>query len=140
MDEDPELRRIVELMAGEREGRLEEAETVELALYREEQPALAEAARASLALRPALGLGPPADEGAWVERVRAGQALEAAERAPRTRGERAAGLALVAGGLALSMIGWAGGSVMLIVGLSLLLGSFIRVRLSSRDPYDRIKQ
>jgi hypothetical protein len=56
MDEDPELRRIVELMAGEREGRLEEAETVELALYREEQPALAEAARASLALRPALGL------------------------------------------------------------------------------------
>jgi len=140
MEEDPEGQRIAELLAGEREGRLVAAESVELALYREEQPELVAAARVWVEKSPIHGLGPVADDGAWLERIRAGQALEAAERAPRTRGERAVGLALVAGGWALSLVGWMGGSVMLVVGIALLLGSFIRVRLARRDPYDRIKQ
>ena len=144
--EDPELRRIAELLVGQREGRLDDAELEELALYVDEQPALVKQARGRLGqlVLPrqthAPSQAPGHQDQAWLERVHGDHALARAHQTSWTRMERGLGLTLVFGGWGLALFGVAAGWMMTLVGVALLLGSFIRVRLANRDPYDRIEQ
>ncbi|MFV8752543.1 hypothetical protein ACNOYE_18505 [Nannocystaceae bacterium ST9] len=142
MSDDPELRRVAELLVARREGRLAEAETEELALYVDEQPELVEQARARLAeliLPPSAGATGDTDR-AWLERVHDDRALTRAHSTTWTRAERGFGLALVGGGWVFALFGWAAGPLVALVGVALLIASFLRVRLMNRDPYDRIEQ
>lgn len=141
MSDDPELRRIAELLAAERESRLDEAEEVELALYRDEQPALVERARAQLgSLILPTPARPGSDDRAWLARVEQDEALARAHHTPWTRAERGVGLALIAGGWLTAIGGFAVGPFAVLAGIVLLLFSFVRVRLTRTDPYDQIER
>ncbi len=134
-DEDPEQRRVVELLLRERHGRLDEAEQVELALYREEQPGLVDAAQAQaaeLARVDALGQG-------WLARVEADEALRKATKSPRARGERVGGFVLMGVGGVAGLAGSIAGPILIIAGLALVIGSLARGR-GRPDPYDQIEQ
>jgi hypothetical protein len=134
MDDDPEQRRVVELLLRQRRGLLEDAEQVELDIYRGEQPELVSAAEAQ-AEQAALGQG-------WLARVEADEALRKAERTPGTRIERAAGVVLLGAGWLATIAGWQLGPVMVVGGIVILIASMIRVRVGRgrRDPYDDVKQ
>lgn len=142
MSEDPELRRVAELLVQQRAGRLADAECEELALYVDEQPALVEAARARLGalVLPTSRDAPSDEDRAWLERLQGDQALAQAHSTPRTRLERGVGLGMVGVGFGLAIVGWWAGPVLAGVGVLTLLASFIRVRVTTRDPYDRIER
>jgi hypothetical protein len=142
MAEDPELRRVAELLVQQRAGRLADAETEELALYVDEQPSLVEAARARLGelMLPTSRDAPSDDDPAWLDRLHGDRALAEAHSTPRTRAERGVGLGLIGVGFGLAIFGWWVGPVMAGVGVLTLLASFIRVRVTARDPYDRIER
>jgi hypothetical protein len=142
MSDDPELRRIAELLVRQRQGRLADAELEELALYLDEQPALVEHARAhlgELVLVQPTGVAEGEDR-AWLERVRGDRALSWAKQTPQARIERSLGLALVGAGVVGVFAGVPFGIYVALGGSVLLLGSFLRVRLTTRDPYDQIEQ
>ncbi len=142
MSDDPELRRIAELLVHQREGRLDAAEHEELALYRDEQPELVDQARAHLSeLVLPTPLNPTSDvDRAWLERVHGDRALTQAHQTSWTRLERGLGLALVGGGWVLAFAGLSAGPILALAGIAVLIGSFLRVRLTTRDPYDKIDQ
>lgn len=129
MSDDPELRRVAELLAAERSHTLDEAEVVELALYRDEHPSLVAGAQAQLG---------PADDRGWLVRHEQDESLARAHATPFTRVERGAGLALIAGGWLAAIGGFVVGPFAVLAGIVLLLFSFIRVRLTRSDPYDQI--
>jgi hypothetical protein len=136
--EDPERRRVAELLLLQRDGGLDEAEQIELALYRDEHPELlpaAEALAGEAERVTALGHG-------WLARVEADKALRKAESTPWTRRERVAGAVLLVGGWLATITGAAIGPALALTGFAILLASLIRVRLARghRDPYDDIKQ
>ncbi|WP_106088239.1 hypothetical protein [Enhygromyxa salina] len=135
--DDPELQRVTELLARERAGQLDDAEREELALYGE-QPDLVERAHAHV---PALILPGTSNDGAWLERVRADDALAQADHAPRMRAARGVGLGMMIGGWVIGMFGTPLGPALAVAGAVVVLGSFLRVRLGQRsDPYDEIKR
>lgn len=141
MFDDPELRRIAELLVCQREGRLADAEHEELELYLDQQPELVEQARAQLgALVLPTPTGASEIDRAWLERVHGDRALTQAGQTRRTRLERGLGVGLVAGGSMLALGGTSLGLAAILAGVALLLVSFIRVRLTTRDPYDQIEQ
>lgn len=127
VDEDPEARRIAELLDRITRGELTEAEAEEIELYAEERPEL----RAEIeARRQQAALG-----GGWLARVVADHALAKAERSPRVLLERAAGAALVVAGLVL--LEWSPAA--LVLGLGVLVFSFLRVN-HRHDPYKDIQR
>ncbi|MFO7563342.1 MAG: hypothetical protein R6X02_11925 [Enhygromyxa sp.] len=135
--EDPELQRVTELLARERSGSLDDAGREELALYGD-QAELVEQAHARV---PALLVPGGSDDRTWLARVRDDEALVRANSAPRTRLERGVGVAMIAGGWVVSVLGSPIGAVLAGAGAALVLASFIRVRLAQRrDPYDEIKR
>src|SRR5689334_23340944 len=119
MVDDPEGRRVSELLDRLTRGQLDEAEAEELELYAQGDPQLRGTieARASQA---ALG-------GGWLARVEADHRIARAERSPRVLLERGIGGLLVA----LGAVAWAAapllGSGMVVAGLGVLLFSWIRV-------------
>lgn len=129
MSDDPELRRVAELLAAERSHALDEAEAVELALYRDEQPSLVAGAQTQLAV---------SDDKAWLARHEQDESLARAHATPFSRVERGVGLALMAGGWLAAIGGFVVGPFAVLAGIVLLLFSFIRVRLTRSDPYDQI--
>jgi hypothetical protein len=138
--DDPEIRRVAELLAREHSGTIDEAEREELALYHDQPETLAQARRHLPAL---LGSGQVAGGGdqAWLARVQHDQQLAQAEQSPRARIERGIGVTLLLAGWLTSMAGSPLGGAMAVFGVVLVLGSFIRVRRSGpRDPYDEIRQ
>lgn len=139
MSDDPELRRVAELLAAERSGSLDEAETVELSLYRDEHPSLvgeAQARMGALVLPTPAHAGP--DDRTWLARHEQDESLARAHATPFTRVERGAGLALIGGGWLAAIGGFVVGPFAVLAGIVLLLVSFIRVRLTRSDPYDQI--
>lgn len=129
---DPREARIVELIDRVQREQATDAEREELALYVEETPAL-EQRMAERQREVELG-------GAWLVRVQADRALEAAETTPAVRAERALGVGLTVAGFALSPIAPALSVAGLLGGIGLLTWSFVRVRLRTYkdDPYKDI--
>jgi hypothetical protein len=80
------------------------------------------------------------EDRAWLERVREDRALSWAKQTPQARIERSLGLMLVGSGSVLGLFVTTFGIYMVLTGAALLLGSFLRVRLTTRDPYDQIEQ
>lgn len=131
MVDDPEARRVSELLDRITRGELTEAEAEELELYAQADPAL----RATIERR----AGQAALGGGWLARVEADHRIARAERSPRVLVERGVGGALVA----LGAVAWAAapvvGPALLIVGLLVLAYSWIRVN-HSHDPYKDIQR
>ncbi|MBZ5713103.1 hypothetical protein [Nannocystis pusilla] len=131
MVDDPEARRVSELLDRLTRGELSEAEAEELELYAQADPQLRAAieARSSQA---ALG-------GGWLARVEADHRIAHAERSPRVLLERGIGGLLVAVGV----VAWAAmpllGPGMVVAGLGVLLLSWIRVN-HRQDPYKDIQR
>jgi hypothetical protein len=135
--DDPELQRVTELLARERSGQLDDTDREELALYRD-RPELFEQAHAQVT---ALMIPGRSEDHAWLARVRDDEALARAEQTPKVRAERGLGLALMAGGWIMGMLGSPIGTMVAGAGVALLLWSLLRVRLANRrDPYDEIKR
>lgn len=129
MTQDPEARRIEELLAKQRAGEASAAESEELALYAREHPALAGRIE-QMDRERELG-------GGWLARVEADSKLQAAETSPRVRLERGLGLGLMVGGFAFTMLAPVVGLAAVGTGVLLLLYSFVRARLATHrsDPY-----
>lgn len=141
MADDPELRRVAELLAAERSGSLDDAEEVELSLYRDEHPSLVAHAQARLGALVLPSSTPPgADDRAWLARHQQDESLARAHHTPWTRAERGTGLALIAGGWLAAIGGFMVGPFAVLAGIVLLLFSFVRVRLTRSDPYDQIER
>ncbi|MEZ4450235.1 MAG: hypothetical protein R3B09_12230 [Nannocystaceae bacterium] len=134
MVDDPERRRVEELLDKVTHGQVSEAEREELALYSERDPDL-EQVIAERGREGALGQG-------WLERVTADHEIQRVEAAPRARIERGVGLAFFAAGVGVSLVAPVTGTVALLVGLGILLLSFLRIRLQTarRDPYKDIQR
>ncbi|WAS98595.1 hypothetical protein [Nannocystis punicea] len=131
MADDPEARRVSELLDRITRGELSEAETEELELYAQGDPEL----RAVIAARTSqAALG-----GGWLARVEADHRIARAERSPRVLLERGLGGLLVA----LGVVAWAAapvlGPALAVAGLGLLVYSWIRVN-HSQDPYKDIQR
>ncbi|WP_434415249.1 hypothetical protein [Nannocystis pusilla] len=131
MADDPEARRVSELLDRITRGELGEAEVEELELYAQHDPEL-RAAIAARTQQAALG-------GGWLARVEADHRIARAERSPRVLLERGLGGLLVA----LGWLTWAAapalGPGMVVVGLGLLVYSWIRVN-HRQDPYKDIQR
>ncbi|MCY1006456.1 hypothetical protein OV079_12975 [Nannocystis pusilla] len=131
MADDPEARRVSELLDRITRGELGEAEAEELELYAQHEPEL-QAVIAARKRQAALG-------GGWLARVEADHRIARAERSPRVLLERGLGGLLVA----LGWLTWAGapalGPGMVVVGLGLLVYSWIRVN-HRQDPYKDIQR
>jgi len=126
---DAEQRRIEELLAAQARGGATPAETEELALYVEQEPALA--ARVRRAVEDGeLGRG-------WLERVERDHQVQQIEHSSRARLERNVGLSMAGVGFFLSFFASAAGVSLLGMGTLVLLYSLIRVRLKTHatDPY-----
>lgn len=121
-----------QLLARVRAGAATDAEREELALYAEDEPALA----TQLARRD------NAQDDNWLQRVEADKMIRRRESGPMVRAERTVGLAMLLGGLAVGVVAPIAGSVCVIGGTSLLLWSLIRTRVQSLrdDPYKDIEQ
>lgn len=131
---DPEAARIEELLAAVARGEATEADREELALYTASNPDLP--ARIQDSHRTGeLGEG-------WLARVEGDNRVQMTEQATMTRVERGAGLALVLGGMGLSLVAPAAGGVGIVVGFGVLLYSFARVRLKTHrdDPYKDVNR
>lgn len=131
MSDDPEARRVTELLARITRGELSEAEAEELELYAADDPEL----RATIAARrsqAALGAG-------WLARVEADHPLA---RRASTRGEQLAnrvGLGLVGASVLAWFVMPLLGAGAFILGLGVLLASWIRANHRS-DPYKDIQR
>lgn len=131
---DPEADRVEELLDRAVRGTVTEVETEELALYAEQTPALRERI-ADAARQGELGQG-------WLDRVYRDQAMQRVENSSRSRAERLGGLGLVALGYVLHFVNPVVAAAILTGGVTLLLYSFIRVRVLTHrdDPYKDIQQ
>lgn len=131
VSDDPELRRVSELLDRLTRGELSEAETEELELYAAADPEL----RAVIEARSRQAvLG-----GGWLVRVEAEHALARAERSPGVLAVRGAALAMLLAGLFAASAAPLVGAGLLVVGLAVLLFSWIRVN-HRHDPYKDIQR
>ncbi|MCY1068662.1 hypothetical protein OV090_28240 [Nannocystis sp. RBIL2] len=131
MADDPEARRVSELLDRITRGELGEAEAEELELYAQHDPEL----RAAITARTQQAtLG-----GGWLARVEADHRIARAERSPRVLLERGLGGLLVALGWLTWVAAPALGPGMVVVGLGLLVYSWIRVN-HRQDPYKDIQR
>lgn len=131
MREDPEVRRISELLDRITRGELSEAEAEELELYAAADPGLREAIEER---RRQAALG-----GGWLARVEADHRIARAERSPGVMLARGAGAGLSALGLLAWSVSPALGAGMLALGLGVLLVSWLRVN-HRHDPYKDIQR
>lgn len=131
MVDDPEARRISELLARITRGEQTEAEAEELELYAAADPAV-RAAVEERTRQAALGAG-------WLARVEADHQVTSLERSPGVRLERGLGVGLVALGLVAAALAPVYGAAALVVGLGLLVSSWLRVN-HRRDPYKDIQR
>jgi hypothetical protein len=131
MVDDPEARRVSELLDRITRGELTEAEAEELELYAQADPAL----RATIEAR----AGQAALGGGWLARVEADHQIARAERSPRVLLERGVGGALVAFGAVAGAAAPVLAPAALIVGLVVLLYSWLRVN-HCHDPYKEIQR
>lgn len=131
MVDDPEARRISELLDRLTRGELSEAEGEELELYAQADPQL----RAQIQAR----AGQAALGGGWLARVEADHRIARAEQSPRVLLERGIGGALVA----IGVVVWAAapllGPGLVAAGFAVLLYSWIRVN-HRHDPYKDIQR
>jgi hypothetical protein len=129
---DPERRRLDELIARVGAGDATEAERVELDLYVDDDPAL----RAEVDQR--IRAHDPDNQ--WLARVEADRRITRREGSGRVRAERAVGLGLVAGGFVLGPLLPVVAPAALLAGVGLLTWSFVRLRLEELrdDPYRKI--
>jgi len=131
MADDPEARRVSELLDRLTRGELDEAEAEELELYAQGDPQL----RAAIEAR----AGQAELGGGWLARVEADHQIARAQRSPRALLERGIGGLLVA----IGAIAWAAapllGPGMVAVGLGVLLFSWIRINYR-QDPYKDIQR
>jgi hypothetical protein len=134
MGNEPEQERINALLDRVARGVLTEAESEELALYTVERPEL-RAEVATRARRADLGAG-------WLARVEADQQIARLETARPVRIERGVGLALMVGGALALPFAPAAGPAIAVLGLLVLVASFVRVRLATlkNDPYKDVQQ
>ncbi|MCB9748765.1 MAG: hypothetical protein H6713_02035 [Myxococcales bacterium] len=138
MSDDPERARIDALLDQVTRGAVSDAETEELALYAASDPALREEI-VTRARQADLGAG-------WLARVEADHAIAQVESSGRARVERGLGLALMAGGFVASTLAGAVspvlGPALLLLGLTILVWSFARVRLATfaSDPYKDVQR
>ncbi|MBA3545072.1 MAG: hypothetical protein H0T76_01170 [Nannocystis sp.] len=131
MSDDPELRRISELLDRITRGELSEAEGEELELYAADKPELRSVIEAR-SRQATLG-------GGWLARVEADHAVARVERSAGVVLERSVGLAMVVAGLIAANVAPMVGSSLLLVGLAVLVFSWIRVN-HRHDPYKDIQR
>lgn len=131
MSDDPETRRIQELLDRITRGGLSEAEAEELELYAADDPEL-RAAIATRTRQATLGAG-------WLARVEADHPLARREPTPGTILERRIGLGLLAGAVGLWFLMPLLGAGAFILGLGVLLVSLIR-HDRRNDPYKDIQR
>ena len=133
-DDDPEMRRIEELLVRVEAGEASDAEVTELELHAERHPAvLLRLERGSRDARVSEG---------WLARLEADRRVAEIERSAITRVEQATGLVLLLGGVALSFFAPAAGAGSMTAGLVTLTYSFLRVRIRTarHDPYKDVER
>lgn len=131
MAEDPERRRVGELLDRITRGELSEAEAEELELYAADDPEL-HAAIEARAQQARLG-------GGWLARVEADHGIARVERSPAVVIARGAASGLVAIGLVVSLFTPVAGMGLLAVGAAVLIFSWLRVNHRD-DPYKDIQR
>jgi len=131
MSDDPEVRRVSELLDRITRGELSEAEAEELELYAAADPELRAVIEAR-SRQAALG-------GGWLARVEADHAVARVERSSGVMLVRGVAVAMVVAGLFASGAAPVVGSSLLLVGLAVLLFSWIRVN-HRHDPYKDIQR
>jgi hypothetical protein len=131
---DPEKRRVDEILERLRDGKGNEAEREELALYVDDRPDLREHIEQ--------GLDQAGKGGEWLVRVQQDDALQAVENSSFVRAERIGGAALFVGGAAVSLFSPVLGGTAMILGTFIAGWSFVRMRLLTfmNDPYRKIKK
>lgn len=133
MTDDPEHHRRDALIGRARRGEADDHEHEELALYvgDEERDRLAAEGQRTRDLG-----------GTWLERTRADERVLAIDESPRVKRVRNVGLALLAGGFAISFVAPIAGPAAILAGLGLLAGNMIRTRIaaSRHDPYRHVKR
>lgn len=131
---EPEEARLRELAVAAAKGQATDAEREELALYLD-RDATALARVEAIAEREKLG-------GAWLERVKADDAIQTVEKTRLTRVERGIGLGLAAVGFAGLFVFPPVGAPILGLGTLILAWSVLRVRLATfqSDPYKDIER
>jgi hypothetical protein len=131
VSDDPEVRRVSELLDRITRGELSEAEAEELELYAAADPELRAVIEAR-SRQAALG-------GGWLARVEADHAVARVERSAGVVLMRGVAVAMVVAGLLFAGAAPVVGSSLLLVGLAVLLFSWIRVN-HRHDPYKDIQR